>query len=164
MSKYVECELEVTDISCLLEALLTITHPLKNKPWTERQIEVHLDSDKEEEADRLRELYPNMSIHTDGPQRLRGYGGDLRKQSANVIIRKEHVQSAANDIGFSISDAGSSAFISQFDKNNFGTKWQNGVKQEYGVAKAKKTCRRHGWKFTEERTKDGEVHLNIKGL
>lgn len=165
MSKYVECELEFKDIDCLIEALLTVDHPATGKPWTERQIKVHLDSEQEGDAERLKEKYPGLQVHTNGPQPLMGYEGRARKERANVIIPKRFVQGMANDIGFTVSkDGESKAIISQFDGKLFGAKWQNGVKQEYGLAVAKKTCREHGWKFSEERTPEGQIRLNVKGL
>ena len=75
-------------------------------------------------------------------QPLRGYKGDRREQQAHIIIRRQHVGLAANDIGFERQSDGSyKAWISDFDQsvtgNNYGKDWQGRLKQAYGVEKAK---------------------------
>lgn len=50
-------------------------------------------------------------------QNLYGYKGDVRDQKAHIIIRKEHVGMAANDVGFNKKQNGKyELIISQYDK------------------------------------------------
>ena len=50
-------------------------------------------------------------------QHLLGYRGDLRPETAEVIIRREFIGPAANDVGFKRQDAGEfQAIISEYDR------------------------------------------------
>lgn len=71
MSRYVKYNLADLNNRDLLIAALN------EMGWTADQIEVH-----------------------DEPQTLYGYHGDARKEKANVIIRRQNIDSSANDIGF----------------------------------------------------------------
>jgi hypothetical protein len=56
--------------------------------------------DPEVLAAALREAgYPQAEVH-DEPQVLYGYHGDARPERAEVIIRRQHIGQASNDIGF----------------------------------------------------------------
>jgi hypothetical protein len=97
-------------------------------------------------------------------QALRGYKGDRREQQAHIIIRRQHVGSAANDIGFERQSDGSyKAWISDFDQsvtgNNYGTAWQGKLKQAYGVEKAKAEAKKKGYRVTEKKQDDGRIRL-----
>jgi len=84
------------------------------------------------------------------PQNLYGYQGDLRKQKANVIIRKKHVGRAANDIGFEKTSNGRFiAHISEFDHNKYGQSWQRKLFTYYGVEAAKIECEKMSYTYTE---------------
>jgi len=50
------------------------------------------------------------------PVPLQGYQGDNRSQKAHIIIRRKHVGSASNDIGFEIRDGGIAIYVSDYDK------------------------------------------------
>lgn len=88
MSEYVVCETEFKDQKILIEALAEMGIKAEN-------IEVY-----------------------DNPQSLVGYHGDARTQKAHVIIRRKHIGSASNDIGFERTEAGTyKAWVSDYDKN-----------------------------------------------
>jgi hypothetical protein len=54
------------------------------------------------------------------PQPLVGWLGDRREQKAEIIIRKEHLGAASNDIGFTRNQKGHLvALISDFDGHRF---------------------------------------------
>jgi hypothetical protein len=92
MSEFVECETKIKDRKALIEALIEMG-------WRKDQIEVH-----------------------DTPQHLYGYQGDKRSQTAHVIIRKQHVGSSSNDIGFlRKSDGTFEAIISEYDRGAQGS-------------------------------------------
>ncbi|HEY3954935.1 MAG TPA: hypothetical protein VGM53_16300 [Streptosporangiaceae bacterium] len=52
--------------------------------------------------------YGKIEVH-DQPQQLYGYLGGKRADRANVIIRREHIGRASNDIGFLRQDGGGSS-------------------------------------------------------
>ena len=70
MSHFVECQTKFRDPEALVAALIECG-------FQEDQIEVHA------------EAVP-----------LYGYQGDVRPQKAHVVVRREHVGTAANDVGW----------------------------------------------------------------
>ena len=70
MSHFVECQTEFRDPQALIAALVECG-------FEESQIEVH-----------------------EQPVALFGYQGDQRPQRAHLVIRRQHVRQAANDVGW----------------------------------------------------------------
>lgn len=94
MSEFITCETVYTDEGLLKEALVDLGIALE-------QIEVHAEGAE-----------------------LVGYQGDQRIQKAHVIVRRQHVGSASNDIGFEKQADGTyKAIVSEYDKNfGYGNK------------------------------------------
>jgi hypothetical protein len=67
------------------------------------------------------------------PVHLEGYTGDRRSQTAHIIIRRQHVGAASNDVGFLASATGYQAFVSGFDHPRFGTGWLTQLNSRYQV-------------------------------
>jgi len=66
----------------------------------------------------LEEIYGagTVEVHEDA-ESLIGFAGDVRSQKANIIVRRRHVGSASNDLGFVKKDGKYRMIVSQFDKN-----------------------------------------------
>jgi len=93
---------------------------------------------------------------------LYGYQGDRREQQGHIIIRREHVGLAANDIGFQRqSDGTYRAWISDFDRkeNGYNDSWLGRLKQAYGVERAKAEAKKKGYRVTEQKQDDGRIRL-----
>jgi len=73
-----------------------------------------------------------VEVH-DQPVALRGYGGDLRSQTANIVIRKIHVGMASNDIGFLETNTGHQLIVSDYDQGHFGKEWLSQLHARYQV-------------------------------
>jgi len=87
MSEFTVCETQIKDLDVLLDTL-------KEFGYDSTKVEVH------EEA-----------------TNLVGYQNDKRQQKAHVVIRKNNVGSASNDIGFEKqSDGTYTAHVSDYDK------------------------------------------------
>ena len=72
-----------------------------------------------------------LEVHQEA-KALYGYQGDRREQQAHIIIRRQHVGPAANDIGFQqYSDGLYRAHISDFDRkdNGYNDSWLGKLKQ-----------------------------------
>jgi predicted DNA-binding WGR domain protein len=94
------------------------------------------------------------------PQHLYGYQGDMRKEKAHVIVRRKHVGSSSNDIGFENVGGFYTAYISEFDEGT-GTYsgrhdtarcnkvWQNKLLVHYGVEVAKLECEKKKIRYEE---------------
>jgi hypothetical protein len=86
MSHYVECTPGFKDQQALIDALVAVG-------FAREQIEVH------------EQAVP-----------LFGYQGDQRPQRAHIVIRREHVGPAANDVGWErLADGTYRAWISEYD-------------------------------------------------
>lgn len=102
-----------------------------------------------------------VEIHQEAKS-LYGYQGDRREQQGHIIIRRQHVGQAANDIGFQRqSDGAYRAWISDFDRkeNGYNEAWLGRLKQAYGVEKAKVEAKKKGYRVTEQKQDDGRIRL-----
>jgi hypothetical protein len=102
-----------------------------------------------------------IEIHKE-PQSLYGYHGDVRSQKAHVIIRREHVGWAANDLGFERQANGKyRIWVSEFDGNHNGydNAWMGKLKQAYGVEKARVEAKKKGYRVSEQKLDDGRIRI-----
>ncbi len=91
MSHFVQCQTQIRDRSALCRAL-------EELGWADREIEVHA-----------------------APVPLYGYQGDERPERAEVVIRRQFVGEASNDIGFARQPDGTYlAIISEYDQRSRG--------------------------------------------
>jgi len=125
--------LEIADQTCLVDALTAMGYGGK--------VEVH--------------PAPVTLIGYDGKPRML----DNHEVRAEIVIRREHLWSAANDIGFARQPDGKYvAYISEYDRH-VQPKWHERVMQEYGVAKSTTALRKEGWTVTVTREKGvAKVH------
>ena len=135
MSHFVECQTEFRDPQALIAALIECG-------FEESQIEVH---------DQAVPLY--------------GYQGDVRPQKANIIIRREHVGTAANDVGWErLPDGTYRAWISEYDqRHRFDQAMQNRIRQEYAYAVIERQQRARGRSVERQRLPSGEIEVTIAG-
>ena len=104
-----------------------------------------------------------IEIH-ETPQSLFGYKGDVRTQKANIIIRRKHVGSASNDIGFSLQeDSTYTAIISKFDKTKYGQSWINKLKQSCAFHAIKLQQEKKGRRVTREKLSNGKHLVTVQG-
>ncbi|GAA3825879.1 DUF1257 domain-containing protein [Streptomyces phyllanthi] len=112
----------------------------------------------------LRKLgFDQVESHPE-PQSLYGYQGDRRSQRAEVIIRRQCVGAASNDIGFArAGDDGFQAIISDYDRRRFNEAWLRRLTQTYGHESALSFAEEHGYEIlTEETDKAGNVRLTLR--
>lgn len=135
MSHYVECCPGFKDREALVEALVAVG-------FDRSQIELHQDA-----------------------VALYGYRGDERPQRAHIVIRREHVGQAANDVGWErLPDGTYRAWISEYDqRHRFIEAMQNRIKQEYAVAALSRQARSVGRTVERCPRADGAIELRIRG-
>ena len=80
---------------------------------------------------------------------LFGYHGDERPERAHIIIRRQHLDSASNDIGFTRTANGQfTAILSEYDRSiGFDQKWLNRVHQRYKEERTLTMARKQGYVF-----------------
>lgn len=114
----------------------------------------------------LKEMGYEFEDHKEA-QNLYGYRGDLRKQKANIIVRKKHVGSAANDVGFNRKANGKyELIISEYDKR-YGSKsaenFLEKMKQTYSKYKYIKQLKKMGSTISSVKVSD-DGRIKIKAF
>ena len=96
-------------------------------------------------------------------QHLYGFQGDLRPQTAEVIIRRQYIGSESNDIGFKQKEDGQfEAIISEYDRQQYSQSWLNQLMQRYGYHALMKTASTEGFTVEEEETlEDGTLRVVV---
>ncbi|MBY0549276.1 MAG: DUF1257 domain-containing protein [Candidatus Obscuribacterales bacterium] len=98
-------------------------------------------------------------------QNLYGYQNDRRTQTAEVIIRKQYVGAASNDIGFSREADGSlSAIISEFDQLKYGAAWLNQVTQRYAYHAVINKLAEQGFSIESEHAEKGQIKISLSRM
>ncbi len=98
-------------------------------------------------------------------QALYGYQGDLRSQKAHIIIRREYVGQAANDLGFERqADGKYRVWVSDYDVkyNKYDDAWLGRLKQAYGVEKTRAEAKKKGYRISEQKLDDGRIRLVLR--
>lgn len=96
---------------------------------------------------------------------LFGYRGDQRADKANIIVRRKHIGSASNDIGFVRTPSGEfTAIISEFDARRFGPNWLRQLSVEYARATVNQYAADNGWTREQGEVveEDGTIRLVLR--
>jgi len=135
MSHYVECRPGFKDRQALIEALVAAG-------FDRGQIETR------------EEAVP-----------LFGYQGDRRPERAHIVIRREHVGTAANDVGWErLPDGTYRAWISEYDqRHRFKAEMQNRINQEYAYRVIHGQQTRLGRSVRRRELENGEIEVVIGG-
>lgn len=87
----------------------------------------------------------------DTPQTLYGYQGDARPERAEVVIRRAHIGSASNDIGFRRRDDGTfEAIISEYDRSRYDQPWLTRLARAYGHTAALRYAEDNGYEVESD--------------
>jgi hypothetical protein len=87
---------------------------------------------------------------------LYGYQGDRRPETAEIVVRRRHLGSASNDVGFARTPAGYVPIVSEYDQRTLhGGRFLVGLRTAYSERVIEDVRRRlHG---TARRTVEGNV-------
>ena len=103
--------------------------------------------------------------HHESPQHLLGYKGDIRPEAAEIIIRRNYIGTASNDIGFKRgNDSTFTAIISEFDRMKYSQVWLKNLLQRYAYhATVEKLVEEQGFSLVEEEQHEtGAIHLVLR--
>ena len=101
------------------------------------------------------------------PLTLYDYHGLRRPEKAEFVVRRKHLETSANDLGFAWDPAAGAyvTIISDYDQGNEARpamRILNKVRQGYTVAAAIKQARRNGYTVVARtEAKTGAIHLRI---
>jgi hypothetical protein len=112
--------------------------------------------------------FPTVEVHAT-PQHLYGYQGDVRPDTAEVIVRRRHVGFASNDLGFKRrADGAFDAVVSAYDRSGvsgFSHAWLDRLSQRYAYHVALKKLAEQGFALAQEETSaDGRVRLVLRRM
>ncbi|MBN1429845.1 MAG: DUF1257 domain-containing protein [Anaerolineae bacterium] len=95
--------------------------------------------------------------------RLYGYRGDLRQDTADVVIRRNEISASSNDLGFAQSDEGMyDAIISEYDVRQFPN-LVNQITQRYAERVILKNAMAQGYNTVEREVMgDGSIRLRME--
>ena len=103
--------------------------------------------------------YAEVEVHEEAVN-LIGYYGDTRPEKANVIVRRKHIGTAANDLGFvKEADGTYSAIVSDYDSRKHGAVWMTGLKKAYTEKRLIKHAAKNGLKYLGKEVVKGRVQL-----
>ena len=128
--------------------------------YTEQKTQI-TDADILKEC--LKEKGYDKVEHHEKAQQLVGYHGDKRQQTAEIIIRRQQIGSASNDIGFKKQADGTfDVIISDFDKGKHNANWMADLKKRYAEKKIRKVASANGLTLlTKQPTKEGGYRLQF---
>lgn len=102
----------------------------------------------------------------ESPRALYGYRGDERPQRAEVIVRRQFIGPASNDIGFARDSNGAFvAIISEFDRRQYDTQWLGQLAQRYAYHVAKEQLEAQDFTVVEEEVQaDNTIHITVRRM
>jgi hypothetical protein len=71
-----------------------------------------------------------VEVHSEAVA-LVGYGGEARAQRAHIVVRRQHVGTSSNDIGFERTPTGYRAHVSEYDAQSYGAGWMSRLRSRY---------------------------------
>lgn len=84
---------------------------------------------------------------------LTGYQGDRRSETAEIIISRQYVGMASNDIGFKLGPDGAyRAIISEFDSRHYDGAWMRKLTATYAKAGIMRQAAKAGLRFAGTQT------------
>jgi len=116
--------------------------------------------DKDELIAALNEVGYKVVEDHEIAQSLYGYHGDRRKDTANIIVRRQYVGSAANDLGFiKKADGTYGAIVSVYDQGKHNKTWFDGLKKVYSEKVGRKTAEGLGFQYLGEAVVNGKKQI-----
>jgi hypothetical protein len=92
---------------------------------------------------------------------LYGYEGDARPETAEIVIRRRHISSMANDVGFHrLADGSFEVIISEYDQTARAAQMVKQVKQRYARLEVERLACLRGMRV-EEVHDNGAIRLRL---
>ncbi len=115
----------------------------------------------------LKELgFDNVEVGKD--LHLYGYRGDIRPETANVVIRRKYCGDSANDVGFKLEADGTyTSIISQYDRNDnlkIGPKFEGKVVQLSIANNTERMAKLRGLRVRRRMNEKGEIKMFLSRI
>lgn len=106
----------------------------------------------------------NPTIHEEAVH-LYGYHGDKRKEKANIVIPRNQISSASNDVGFLKKKDGSyEMIVSEYDQSyTWNKEFVNKLKQNYAKNVIVKNSKKMKHKIRSQQIQaDGSIKIKVR--
>jgi hypothetical protein len=109
--------------------------------------------------------FKDVEVHAEA-RHLYGFLGDRRRQTAEVIVRREFIGRASNDVGFKRQENGAfDAIISKYDRCKFSVDWLGRLAQRYAYHVTRAKLEQQGFDLVSDEVQaDGRVHLVLRRI
>ena len=106
--------------------------------------------------------FKTVEVH-ETPQHLYGFQGDVRSDTAEIIIRRQYIGAASNDIGFQRQTDGTfQAIISEYDRHQYSQTWLHTLTQRYGYHQLLETAANQGFAVEQQEVlEDGTIRVVV---
>jgi len=106
--------------------------------------------------------FKTVEVH-ETPQHLYGFQGDIRPDTAEIIVRRKYIGAASNDIGFQRQADGTyQAVISEYDRHQYSQTWLNRLTQRYGYHQLLETAATQGFAVEQQEVlEDGTIRVVV---
>ena len=90
------------------------------------------------------------------PQQLEGYEGRFRTERADIIVPRQYVGHASNDLGFRRNPVTGmyEAIISDYDSSRFNARWLQNLQVEYNQADLNVKMKKQGFRLVNTGVKE----------
>ncbi len=107
--------------------------------------------------------FAHVEVHATA-QPLVGWLGDRRENRAEIIIRREYLGGASNDLGFARRPDGRfEALISDYDRSTYDEAWLGRLTQRYAYRLARKVLASQDYTLAEEHMDDDrKIHMTVR--
>jgi len=113
----------------------------------------------------LNDLGFNQVESYGSPVKLEGAESFWIDETAEVVIRKEHLKARKNDMGFKRQSDGSYvAVISSYDEKFYDEIWIRNLSQRYSYHVTRDTLEQKGFDLIEEEQQSGEIRLTLRRM
>ena len=121
-----------------------------------------LQQNEESLIQALKDIGFNPQVHKEA-QNLYGYRGDMRDQVAHIILPRDQVGTASNDIGFERLDNGKyRLYVSEFDQRSWNHKMPKLI-QMYGVNTVESFTSTSDYSMVEQEVEaDGTIRIRLR--
>lgn len=72
--------------------------------------------------------YDKAKVEIGSKLHLYGYRGDERGETADIVVRRKHISSSSNDLGFAKTENGYKLIVSEYDENYMAAKHGGSVR------------------------------------
>jgi hypothetical protein len=94
---------------------------------------------------------------------LYGWKGRRRRETAEYVIRRHHIDQAANDMGFRrLPDGGFEAIISAYDQWHRGRRILDQIRQRYACHAVTRAACSQGLTVVPQKSQSGEIRLQLR--